>query len=244
MESFMAFWKNPDSNGVKSLVVVVVLALAAFFVYKSMHTNALSNTGSVGVPPTAVGSGSGSGSGSGTGTGTTVAGTTWTCSTTTAASSGGTLVITPDPLFLSGNLTHGSTGTLGQFVVSNPTACPVTLLRMQFGLNDTTPTDVFKVAVFSGTSMFGNPILLVPTSTGIPNHSLVYTSTTSSGLLVPAGGSVTLSVQSSIAMTAVIGNSLTVQLYKLAGRDLTGTAPYLWTAPTLSPVISSLMTII
>ncbi|MEI8130156.1 MAG: hypothetical protein WCG55_01475 [bacterium] len=238
MKSLIAFWKNSENNGVKILVVVGACILAGFFVYKSMHTDALQNTGSVGVSPAAT-----SAVGYGTGTGTTVAGSTWTCPTTPTASSG-TLVVTADSTFLSGNVTHGSTGTLGQFVVSNPTACPVALLRMQFGLNDTTPTDVYKVAVFSGTSMFGNPILVVPTSTGIPNHPLIYTATTSSGLLVPAGGSVTLSVQSSIAMTAVIGDSLTVQLYKLAGRDLTGTAPYLWTAGTMSPVISSLMTII
>ncbi len=243
MESFMTFWKNPESNGVKSLIVVVALVLVASFVYKGMHTDALQNTGSVGISPTAT-TGTGVGAGSGTGTGTTVSGSTWICPSATAPSSAGTLIINPDPLFLSGNLTHGSSGALGQFIVSNPTACPVALLRMQFGLNDLTPTDVFKVAVFSGTSMFGNPILVVPTSVSVPNHSLVYTSTTSSGLLVPPGGSVTLTMQSNVATSAVIGNSLTVQLYKLAGRDLTGITPYMWTAHVTSPVISSLMTII
>jgi hypothetical protein len=43
----MNFWKNPENNSIKIVLLVVVLALAGFFVYKYVQTNSLRNTGQV-----------------------------------------------------------------------------------------------------------------------------------------------------------------------------------------------------
>ncbi|MEI8130686.1 MAG: hypothetical protein WCG55_04255 [bacterium] len=43
----MNFWNNPEHDSLKTIIMVVVVVLAGFFVYKYLHVNGLDNSGRV-----------------------------------------------------------------------------------------------------------------------------------------------------------------------------------------------------
>ena len=148
-----SWWGKPEYNGIKALVLVVVVVGAGYFVYNSMQQNALENTGQVG-SKTPGGSGSGStgsatgvgtggnpaagtasGTASGTSKGTTAGGTTGRdpiClkgSTMTLTAAADNATFTGGPLYFDNNYQEG-----GHFIVTNPTDCPVTVKTIMFSV--------------------------------------------------------------------------------------------------------------
>lgn len=60
----MSFWKNPENNSLKVIIIVVIIAIAGAFAYKAMHKDALTEKGSV-IDPGSLGGGTDLGGGHG-----------------------------------------------------------------------------------------------------------------------------------------------------------------------------------
>lgn len=43
----MNFWKNPENDSIKVALLVVLIVILGYFVYRSFHANSLDNTGRV-----------------------------------------------------------------------------------------------------------------------------------------------------------------------------------------------------
>jgi|GEM_PF-5078199 len=220
----MSFLNNPENNAIKVTVLVIIIAIAGYFVYSAVHQNALegqgrvassisslggtgvamsSGTGSTGSLATAAGTtGKGattgtsvtasgtSGSGAGTtgtattgtqGTGTVGRGTTTkgTTGSDVPCQSGGTVLLaaaagapaSPTTIVTAtGGVTNGDWANI---TVTNPSACPVQLSKVQFYLhtNDTASwPPIQNIHLMDTTTglQFG-PALHPETSGGIPS---------------------------------------------------------------------------
>ncbi len=53
------WWSGPEYNGIKAIILIVVIALAGYFVYNTMHQNSLENAGRVATDTTGTTGGSG-----------------------------------------------------------------------------------------------------------------------------------------------------------------------------------------
>lgn len=152
----MSFFNDPKNNGIKVLMIVIVLAIAAFFVYTYMHDNALLGTGQVaslngrgGTGASLNGTGSTGGTSATTTTGGTNPGTTGT--TTSKGSTTGvtdprcdqSTVVRLVPSYVAGSsvssipLNPGTGASnndvaIGTFRLNNPGDCPMKVTMIKF----------------------------------------------------------------------------------------------------------------
>lgn len=149
-----SWWKGPEYNGVKMLIVVVFAIGAGYFIYNGIQQNALENTGkiirngtnvssssgvldvSMGLTGTGTGAGTSGAGTTGTGSG---AGTTGTGAGTTGTGTGTTTTGTGSTGLNAGGTTKG--GTTGIDPVCDRTStAPIVLTVTSSG--PTTPTSV------------------------------------------------------------------------------------------------------
>lgn len=253
----MSFFSNPENNGLKVLLLVVLVGVAGFFVYNTEEHNALRNTASVG---TLVLRGSTSGTGVGIGTGTTgtgtrAVGTLGPCTGITAASlPGATLAPTTDAAFTATTVRPGDVNTvIGQFTINNDTPCKYSLGALGFSFIPSVATTnmVSNIAVYTTTGPLGTPpttgtvmygsVLPAPARDAL--RSMRYVPGTP--LMIPPSSWVTLTVKSDVLSTAPVGENFKVQMYALRATNLTTSTVFNMVYPsTMASLISNLMNII
>ena len=133
----MSFWNNPENNGVKTILIVIVVIVAGFFVYKYVHTNSLQSTGQV-INTSSVAGGSSSGQ-----TVTfSIATNGSNCTENVCSSSGQCVAMTG---------TSGAEGTCN-LNSTQPNATAQGLLSVLNGTNTTTPAQSGQTVGFSITT--------------------------------------------------------------------------------------------
>jgi len=185
----MSFLNNPENNSVKVIVLIIIIAIAGYFVYNQMHTSSLENvgkvisTGSGSVPTgtTATPGVPGAGNpGAGTGKGGT-GGVDPVCNTGTTGSVLLSAAATAGPSPTS--VTTSTGGVVGghwlNFSLTNPSNCPIKVTKMQFNLmtNFVTSWPVIQnISVVDTTTslMFGSA--LHPELTPTPLSPMTFTS--------------------------------------------------------------------
>lgn len=143
-----SWWKGPEYNGVKVIVLVAIIALAGYFIYSNMQQGSLDNTGKI-VRGSGTGtSGSSTGSGTGTSTGTGTGGGSGGGPLTGKYHGGGrdpvctkgsTVALDPSAdnasyaggaLYFDQNYQDG-----GHFIIDNNTECPLTVTQIAFSVS-------------------------------------------------------------------------------------------------------------
>ena len=130
----MNFWKNPEYNGIKTVLIIVVAAGLGFVAYNGAHTKD-SNLGQV-VSVTARGAkGGATGSGTGTGGGAVILPAGSDVPTVCDKSTVATVTPTVDATFTPGPLHFDMNGQFGgRFIITNSSPCDMKVTAITLSL--------------------------------------------------------------------------------------------------------------
>lgn len=218
-----SWWGKPENNGIKVILLIIIIAVAGYFIYQNQHKNALSNTGAAGTLANSAG----------------VAGSCM----------GVTLHPVPDTSFTATNVTHGDLGdTIALFKLYNDAPCVYNLKTLRFNfmpnVGSASAMALYTAPVLKNITVkvngvvFGTPVL-VPTG---PGHVMNFTAT--STVVIPAS-SLTNSIEviADIDPLAPVSDSFKVRMTGMTALNTFTTAVFNW-VPSGIPVVSNLLTIL
>jgi hypothetical protein len=218
-----SWWGKPEYSGIKVLVLVVVIAVAGYFVYQSQHKDALSNTGAAGTLANS-------------------AGVTGSCM-------GVTLHPAIDTSFTATNVTHGDLGdTVALFKLYNDAPCVYNLKTLRFNfmpnVGSASAMAAYSAPVLKNIIVKVNGVAFgTPVSAPVgPAHVMNFTAT--STVVIPASSLTnTIEVIADIDPLAPASDSFKVRMTGMTALNTFTTAVYNW-LPTGIPVVSPLLTIL
>ncbi len=162
----MNFWNNPKNKGIRAVIIIIVVAVAAFFVYKYSIGDSLAGTARVIGDKTATAASSASSSSGKGGTGGSGSDGT---ATNNQGSGGGdqrqctkatvtSFTVAADNATFPASTVHfdkyGEDG--GHFVVTNTTPCGITIKTLEFAMTSTFPATGWQP--IGGGSIPGSPM--------------------------------------------------------------------------------------
>ncbi len=240
-------WGKPEYNGIKVLILVLVLAFMGYFVFNSMHNNSLENTARVTKGGSALGG---------------VKGGTLAACPDTGSHGLVPMIGAPLPTTTAGSASGatGVTGTFlpmdtanylaGNFVLDNPYDCDMQVDMMKFSLHESFPMlfegwERIRLMDTTAGQQFGATLAL-PATDAI--HSMTFTNTPStSGInfIIPAHTTERFSMYIDSynlppTLVPASANTFNVQFYAFNSHWYYG--PFnLSYAPVTSPVMPLLM---
>lgn len=222
----MNFWKNPENNPVKVIVLVVIIALCGYFIYKSKQSAPLANTGAVASSAAVAG-----------------------------ACSGFIPHLSADPSFTATTVAHGTPNTvIAAFLLNNDSLCAYNLKGMRFALH-AFPAGIISAAgggsytapVLSNIKLAVNGVPFGATVTSVgpgPMHFIPFVSTVAVPI-APSTYANTVVVTADVVPLAIVGDAFMLKLQNMTATNVTTGALYSYALlPGVSAVWSTLLTIL
>ncbi len=222
----MNYWKSSESNPVKAILLIAVIALAGYFIYANAHERALRNTAQVTPADQQKKKGGEGERGS-------------RCLDGVAA---GTLVPALGPAFpvttvRTSTQAGGRNQVRGIFTLRNPGECPMKLTDVSFSI-DTDLAGVWppmqNIRLFVATTPFGAslPFPAADPSCGAGNPPCILSFSNPSGQVINPGATVQLRVVSD-ALNVPGGHYFAVRLDSLKAIDMLTSAIFSWSGPAI-----------
>jgi hypothetical protein len=113
--------------------------------------------------------------------------------------------------------------TVGRFILSNTTPCPIAIAKFSFLMDSSAETPVLENAVLlADGAQFGPTLVLAVTQ-----KSIVFSSK-GTAVTIPAFGTVALAVTADVSKFAPLGKNFSLQLDALAGTNKETGEAYAW----------------
>jgi hypothetical protein len=216
-----SWWGKPENNGIKAIILIVVIAIAGYFIYQNQQTKSLENTGAVALKNSSV---------------------PGSCMDIQ-------LHPVPDTLFTATNVTHGVPATtVALFKVYNDTPCVYDLKTLRFNfmpnVGSAAAMAAYSAPVLKNITVKVNGVAFGTTLSAPvgPAHTMNFIAT-SPAILSASSLTNSIEVVADIDPLAPTSDSFKIRMTGMSALNTTTSMTYNWPS-AIRPAISNLLTIL